>query len=155
MRMSEKIKAARKAAKMTQKQLAEQVGCPPLAISFYETDRYQPEPERLARIAEVLGVTPDDLQDDPETYAQDQAAYADDLPFLDPVESADAPDAPAVSMVVRQVLAGLLETAAPGADPDAVLTVARELAQYPAERQDQIATAFMVLVRMASKDAPK
>ncbi len=51
-----KIQQIRKSLKMTQDQLAEQVGMEPQNISMIETGRNYPTPENLAKIAQSLGV---------------------------------------------------------------------------------------------------
>jgi transcriptional regulator with XRE-family HTH domain len=51
-----RLKAARKQAAMTQREVAERVGCSRHSISDYETGRSAPDARRLAEIAAALGV---------------------------------------------------------------------------------------------------
>ena len=51
-----RIQRIRKSLKMTQEQLAEQVGMEPQNISRIEIGRNYPTPENLAKIAQTLGV---------------------------------------------------------------------------------------------------
>ena len=57
MSIGESIKSARKAAKLTQKQLAEKMGVTPQHISSYERDIKKPKFETLKKIADALGYT--------------------------------------------------------------------------------------------------
>ncbi len=59
----EKIRRYRRAAKLTQKQLAKAVGLQIMSISDYELDKYRPKPDKLQQIAETLGVSVEDLAD--------------------------------------------------------------------------------------------
>lgn len=56
MTIGERIKAARKAANMTQQELADKLGVSGSMIAQYETDKRNPKRETLQRIAEVLKV---------------------------------------------------------------------------------------------------
>ena len=64
MTTGEKIRKYRKIAGMTQKQLAEVCEIPMLAVSNYEIGKYNCPPDRLERIAEVLGVDVSELAED-------------------------------------------------------------------------------------------
>lgn len=58
----EKLRALRRAAKITQRELAERVGVDFSYISKLENDRLPPPAaETVIRICEALGVTPDEL----------------------------------------------------------------------------------------------
>jgi len=59
--VAENIKKARSHAGLTQKQLAEKIGATETTISYYESKTRTPRIEQLSRIAEVLGVTVDNL----------------------------------------------------------------------------------------------
>lgn len=56
MTTGEKIRAARKRAGLTQKELAEKLGVTGSLIGIYETDRRKPKNDTLDRIASALGV---------------------------------------------------------------------------------------------------
>lgn len=60
------IKAARKAAGMTQEDLGEKLGISGSAIAQYETDNRKPKHDTLQRIAAALGIPIYDLLDDAE-----------------------------------------------------------------------------------------
>lgn len=60
------IKAARKAAGMTQEDLGEKLGISGSAIAQYETDNRKPKHDTLQRIAAAIGVPIHDLLDDKE-----------------------------------------------------------------------------------------
>lgn len=55
MTTGQRIKSARKAAKMTQAQLAEKLGVPFQSISQWERDIRNPKSETIQRIAEAIG----------------------------------------------------------------------------------------------------
>ena len=55
------LKAARKAAGLTQKQVAEKLGIDHTTYSGYETGKHQPDVRGIKRIASVLGTTGDVL----------------------------------------------------------------------------------------------
>lgn len=59
--MGEKLKAARKAAGMSQAQLAEAVGCHQKDISRYESGQHEPGALTLKKIAQAIGCSMDDL----------------------------------------------------------------------------------------------
>ena len=58
--MGEKLKAARKAAGLTQKQLAEKVGCRQVDISRWEAGR-EPVASMLKKLATAMNCSMDDL----------------------------------------------------------------------------------------------
>lgn len=58
--MGEKLKAARKAAGLSQVELAEMVGCTQKDISRWEAGR-EPKALTLKRLAQALGCSMDDL----------------------------------------------------------------------------------------------
>ena len=58
--MGEKLKAARKAAGLTQKQLAEKVGCTQVDIVRWENGR-EPKALTLKKLAAAIGCGMDDL----------------------------------------------------------------------------------------------
>lgn len=59
--MGEKLKAARKAAGMSQAQLAEAIGCQQVHISRWESGKHEPGALTLKKMAEVLGCMMEDL----------------------------------------------------------------------------------------------
>lgn len=59
--MGEKLRAARKAAGMTQAQLAEAVGCTQKDISRWESGLHEPGALTLKKMAQALGRSMDDL----------------------------------------------------------------------------------------------
>ena len=63
MSTGERIRRARKAAGLSQTNLASELGKSRSMIANYETDARTPDDETLAEIAEALGVTPQSLQD--------------------------------------------------------------------------------------------
>lgn len=58
--MGEKLKAARKAANLSQVQLAEKVGCTQKDIARWEAGR-EPKALTLKKLAQALGCSMDDL----------------------------------------------------------------------------------------------
>lgn len=71
MSTGERIRRARKAAGLSQTNLASELGKSRSMIANYETDARTPDDETLAEIAEALGVTPQSLQDRNLDSAQD------------------------------------------------------------------------------------
>ena len=61
MLLREKVIALREAKKMTQEQLAEQVGVSRQAVSKWEMGQSQPQAESILRLAGLFGVTTDEL----------------------------------------------------------------------------------------------
>ena len=59
--MGEKLKAARKAAGMTQQQLADALGCRAKDISRWESGLHEPGALTLKKMAQFLGCSMDDL----------------------------------------------------------------------------------------------
>lgn len=59
--MGEKLKAARKAAGLSQTQLAEAVGCFQKDISRYENSQREPGALMLKKMAEVIGCHMEDI----------------------------------------------------------------------------------------------
>lgn len=59
--MGEKLKLARKAAGMSQADLAEKVGCRQKDISRWESGLHEPGALTLKKMAQVLGCSMDDL----------------------------------------------------------------------------------------------
>ena len=59
--MGEKLKRARKAAGMSQADLAEKVGCRQKDISRWESGLHEPGALTLKKMAQVLGCSMDDL----------------------------------------------------------------------------------------------
>lgn len=59
--MGEKLRATRLAAGMTQKQLADAIGCRPKDISRYESGLHEPKALTLKAMAQSLGCSMDDL----------------------------------------------------------------------------------------------
>lgn len=71
MSLANNIRAARKALKMSQDELAEAIGANRVTISRYETGSYLPSVPALQRLAEALKTTPSQLtgETEPETDA--------------------------------------------------------------------------------------
>lgn len=61
MRFSEKLKTARKANKITQQQLAEELGLSRSAIAKYGTNDVLPKTKNIKRICEIFNLTFDEL----------------------------------------------------------------------------------------------
>ncbi len=61
--LKEKLRKARKAAGMTQRQVAEAIGITESTYCGYETGKRQPDPMKISAIASVLGVSGDYLLD--------------------------------------------------------------------------------------------
>jgi transcriptional regulator with XRE-family HTH domain len=59
-----RIRDARRRRVLTQKELAELAGLPRVTLVRIETDRQQPRPSTLRRLAKALGVRPQDLLED-------------------------------------------------------------------------------------------
>lgn len=59
--MGEKLKAARKAAGLSQADLAEKVGCHQKDISRWESGLHEPGALTLKKMAQALGCSMDDL----------------------------------------------------------------------------------------------
>lgn len=55
------FKLLRMKAGLTQKDLAERLGCSESLIARWETERGRPSGEKLIRLTELLGCTPDQL----------------------------------------------------------------------------------------------
>lgn len=58
---SERLRAERKKAKLTQEDMARQLGITRAAYTLYETDKTQPSLESAAKIAEILKTSLDYL----------------------------------------------------------------------------------------------
>lgn len=63
MTIGERIKTARKAAGITQAQLAEKIGSATITVQQYESGKRQPRIEQLRKIASALGLYISDLVD--------------------------------------------------------------------------------------------
>ncbi len=75
MKTGEKIKAARKTAKLTQAELARKLSVTPGMIGQYETGKRKPKFETIEKIAAALHVDPYQLiEDDPEWVAFPKSA---------------------------------------------------------------------------------
>jgi transcriptional regulator with XRE-family HTH domain len=77
-----RIRAARRAAGLTQKQLAEELGVEPITVSRWERDVTSPSLPRLRRIAELTETTVSDLvrtQDTVSAQAAELAAIREEL----------------------------------------------------------------------------
>ncbi len=75
----DKLRAARKAAGMTQKEVATAIGVTESAYCGYETGKRQPDVIKIKQIAEVLGTTGDFLLETPQSDDPDLAEYLEDL----------------------------------------------------------------------------
>ena len=114
MSTGERIRRARKAAGLSQTNLASELGKSRSMIANYETDARTPDDETLAEIAEALGVTPQSLQDRNLDSVQDVLEVLfqmDEAGFgIEPVETKngialvvdpDAPHAPKLIMALE------------------------------------------------------
>lgn len=61
MSTGKRIRAAREAARMTQAEVAEEIGVSAPSIRLYELDKRTPKPEILDKIAKAIGVDPQSL----------------------------------------------------------------------------------------------
>ena len=61
--LKDKLRQARRDAKLTQRQVAEAIGVTESTYCGYETGKRQPDPLKIASIASVLGVSGDFLLD--------------------------------------------------------------------------------------------
>lgn len=77
--VSQNIKAFRKRAGLTQKNLADKLGCTLSTISKYEQGQREPDFEVLEQISEVLGVSLSDLVRSQEEVKQDTSFYFEQL----------------------------------------------------------------------------
>lgn len=66
MQLGEKIRAARRAQRLTQRQLAAKIGIWPAVLCHWETGDRTPNVDSLMRIALALGVPAASLLPDPE-----------------------------------------------------------------------------------------
>ncbi len=114
MSTGERIRRARKAAGLSQTNLASELGKSRSMIANYETNTRTPDDETLAEIAEALGVTPQSLQDRNLDSVQDVLEVLfqmDEAGFgIEPVETKngivlavdpDAPHAPKLIMALE------------------------------------------------------
>ena len=62
MTTGQNIRAARKAAGLTQKQLAQKLGCTNSLISNWENDYYPPESKKIKKMAEIFACNMSDLE---------------------------------------------------------------------------------------------
>jgi transcriptional regulator with XRE-family HTH domain len=62
-----RLRDARRAARLTQRQLAEQLGIPDTGVINWETGQRAPRTDRLPELARILGVQPADLTDTEDT----------------------------------------------------------------------------------------
>ena len=97
MTTGEKIKRARIAAKMKQKDLASLMGVDPTVVSQYEIGRRNPKPDTIRRFAAALGVHERDLMGDYDLSDPDQPdipgpSLADDIKEKKPVSEENGLD---------------------------------------------------------------
>lgn len=77
----EKIRRARKAAGLTQRQLAQQLGVSNTSVSNWEKDLSRPDADLLQALCAVLGVQPNDFYGTVETPARRHSVSEDDIKF--------------------------------------------------------------------------
>ena len=77
--LKDRLREARKAAGMTQKEVATAIGVTESAYCGYETGKRQPDVLKIKQIAEVLGTTGDFLLETPQDQEPDLAEYLSDL----------------------------------------------------------------------------
>lgn len=113
--IGERIKKARKTAKMTQEQLAEEIGKTKSAIANYEKGERTPDDATIGAIADALSVLPETLKDrelDSVRDVIDALLQMEEAGFgLEPVETkngivlaidTDAPHAPKLTMALEK-----------------------------------------------------
>lgn len=61
MEFHEALRAARKEKGLTQKEMAQKIGCTTAAYGHYETGKRNPDIEGIKKISAALGVSPDSL----------------------------------------------------------------------------------------------
>ena len=88
MTFGEKIKSARTAKKLTQRQLADLVGAKHNSVSDWENDRFKPDVDTIELICGVLGLTPTYLvgEKSDEEYGDIVGNLMNDHELLDMVE---------------------------------------------------------------------
>ena len=79
MGFSENLKAVRKANKMTQQQLADELGLGRPAIAKYETSDTLPKPRNIMKICKIFNLTFDELFSD-ENILEHLAARSETVP---------------------------------------------------------------------------
>ena len=94
--LKDKIRAARKAAGKTQKEMAMILGITESTYCGYETGKRQPDAVKVAAIAAALGVSGDYLLDIPETIKPEKPNNEGLMGYDVPMES-DAAAAPELS----------------------------------------------------------
>lgn len=77
MTTGQRIQKARKEAKLSQKELGEKLGVSASMIGQYENDLRNPKSETLNKIAEALGVHPNQLRNDHMFWFEDFAFLGD------------------------------------------------------------------------------
>lgn len=81
----EKIKEARKAKKLTQKQLADKIGAAHNSISDWENDKNKPDPDTIELLCGVLDMTPNYLlASTPDEFSPAEKAIIKKYRALDP-----------------------------------------------------------------------
>lgn len=83
-----RIRQARQARDLTQEQFARAAGVTLITVSRWERDKNRPFPRQLPAIAEALGLTPEDLQEDEEPAALRSTADPFAVAFRAAVRSA-------------------------------------------------------------------
>lgn len=83
MKLSDKIYACRTRAKLSQEELAEQVGVSRQAVSRWECGDNVPEPGKLLMLARLFGVTADWLLDDAQEMPADTTSEAEKPSWTD------------------------------------------------------------------------
>ena len=86
MGFSENLKAVRKANKMTQQQLADELGLGRSAIAKYETSDTLPKPRNIMKICEIFNLTFDELFSD-ENILEHLAARSEETAPTDGTEA--------------------------------------------------------------------
>ena len=92
--LGERIKAARKAAKLTQAELAEKLGIRNTTISNWEKGISRPDTDQLERLCWELGVQPnyfffDQLADTVDTVMRAMPGYVDPMSMVTPEEGVE------------------------------------------------------------------
>ena len=83
MKLADKIYACRTRAKLSQEELAEQLGVSRQAVSRWECGDNVPEPAKLLMLARTFGVTADWLLDDMQELPAEQTSVEEKQPWVD------------------------------------------------------------------------
>ena len=108
MTFGEKIKQARTAKKLTQKQLAEKINAKHNSISGWEKDKCRPDMDTIEFLCGVLEVTPtylmgSKIDDDYATIIGNLMSEPDILDFIEEYKALDKEDKKAIKQIVSSL----------------------------------------------------